>query len=187
MPYGNPDAQGNIGTIAYPGEAHIGEIGGRTIVVAASFSRPPNTTPYNALAAVSNSVSAPAVITFANIARIAQGSGYITKARTLTDLSSITPRLRLQLYNAAPTAINDGSAQTLLWANRLIRIGYIDFDALTTEGSGSDAAGALNTAIRLAFNCASGDRNLYGLLETRDPFTPASGQDIFIELTAELN
>jgi hypothetical protein len=174
-------------TTGAAGENHLGEVGGRSVLVSAAFARPADTSAYAALDAVSNSTSAPAVLTFTNLARIAQGSGYITKARLVTDQVGNTARFRLHLYHTAPTAINDNAALTLLWNARDKRIGHIDFDPLATEGSGSDAASALNAILRLPFNCAASDRNLYGLLQTKDIFTPASGQNFFIELAADLN
>jgi hypothetical protein len=168
-------------------EAHIGEVGGNTAVVQAEFTRPADTTAYTAKDAVANSTSAPMVLTFANLARVTGGSGYITKARLMTNQSTNATRFRLHLYHTAPTAINDNAAWTLLWANRANRVGFIDFDSLQTEGSGSDAANALNSTVRLAFKCAVGSRALYGLLETLGAFTPASGQVFFLELSAENN
>lgn len=169
-------------------ETHLGAVSGQTVAVAASFSRPTDTSPYTALDVVCDSASAPTVLSFSNIARVNQGSGYITKARLLTDQKTNTARFRLHLFSASPTAINDNSPFLLLWANRADRVGYIDFDACITEdSSNSTAAGALNASIRLAFNCASASRTLYGILETRDGFTPANAQNFYIELTAEQN
>lgn len=162
-------------------------VGGNMGVASAAITRPSNTDAYTAKDAVSDSTSAPTVLTFSDLARINGGSGYVTKARLLTNQSTNTTRFRLHLYHTAPTAINDNAAFTMLWANRANRVGYIDFDSQQTEGSGSDSSNALNTTIRLAFKCATGSRVLYGLLETLGAFTPASGQLFFIELTAENN
>jgi hypothetical protein len=105
----------------------------------------------------------------------------------MTNQSTCTARFRLHLFNASPTAINDNAAYTLLWANRAERIGYIDFTACQTEGSGSDAANSQNDSVRLPFVAGAGNRTIYGLLESLDAFTPASGQAFYISLTADLN
>jgi hypothetical protein len=168
-------------------EAHLGEVGGNTTVVSAEFSRPADTTAYAAKDAVANSTSAPTVLTFTNLARVAAGSGYVTKARLMTTQSPNVTQFRVHLYHTAPTAINDNAQWTLLWANRANRIGFIDFNSMQTEGSGSDAANAINGTVRLAFKCASASRNIFGLLETLGAFTPASAQSFFVELTAENN
>jgi hypothetical protein len=155
--------------------------------VAVTLTRPADTTAYAAKDAVSDSTSAPTVLTFADLARVNAGSGYIVKARLMTNQSTNTARFRLHLYHTTPTAINDNAAHTLLWANRANHIGYVDFAAAQTEGTGSDAANSQNDTVRMPFVCASGSRAVYGLLETLDAFTPASGQVIYIELTADLN
>jgi len=176
----------DIASIA-AGETHIGEVGGRMEPVAATLTRPADTTAYAAKDAVSDSTSAPTVLTFANLARVNAGHGYIVKWRLMTNQSTCVARFRLHLYHTAPTAINDNTAHTLLWANRANRIGYIDFPACQTEGTGSDAANAQVKDERISFKCASGSRAVYGLLETLDVFTPASGQVFYVELTSDQN
>jgi hypothetical protein len=171
----------------YPSENHIGFVSGSSIVVTATFNRPANATAYAALASISDSTTAPTILTFANMGRVNAGSGYITKARLITNQSTNTARYRLHLYNVAPTAINDGAAYTNLSANKANKIGYIDFDPMATEGAGSDIAESLNATCRLAFLCAAASRTLYGALQTKDVFTPASGQTYFVELTPEQN
>lgn len=170
-------------------ESHLGEVGGRLAAVAASeLTRPSDTTAYAALDVISNSTSAPVVLTFTNLARITGGSGYIVKARVMTDQKVVVARFRLHLFHTAPTAINDNSPYLLLYANRANRIGQVDFSAAGTEdATNSTAASALAKDERLAFVCATGDRNVYGILETLDAFTPASGQKFYVELTADLN
>jgi hypothetical protein len=169
------------------GETHIGKVGGNMTTAAVTLTRPANTTAYTAKDAVSNSTSSPTVLTFSDLARVNAGSGYIVKARLMTNQSTNTARYRLHLFDTAPTAINDNAAYTLLWANRATRIGYVDFAACQTEGSGSDAANSRNDTVRLPFVCASASRAVYGLLETLDAFTPASGQLFYIALTADNN
>jgi hypothetical protein len=136
---------------------------------------------------VSDSTSAPTVLTFADLARVNAGSGYIVKARLLTNQSTNVARFRLHLFHTAPTAIADNAAHAILWANRANRIGYIDFPACQTEGTGSDAANSQEATVRLPFVCAAASRAVYGLLETLDAFTPASGQVIYIEITPDQN
>lgn len=195
---GDPTTKANIAAVlsAAPAAAEFGEVVrvagvaltvGQIVVVSAAFTRPADTTAYAAQDAVADSTSAPTVRTFTAAARVNGGSGYIMKARLMTDQSTNTARLRLHLYNAAPTAINDNAPQTLLWANRAARVGVITFNALATEATGSTGAETLDIVDRLPFVCAGGDSNLYGLLETLDTFTPASGQNFYLELTIDQN
>ena len=162
------------------------DVGGRMSVATAFFTRPANTTAYDALDAVANSASAPTILTFSDVARAAGGSGYVVAMRLMTDQAANVAQFRLHLFHTAPTAINDNAAYTLLWANRANRVGYIDANC-QTEGSGSTAANGLNAVVRLPFVCAAGSSALYGLLETRTVFTPASAQNFYIELFSELN
>ncbi len=169
-------------------ENHLGEIGGRTVRNAATFARPADTTAYAALDTVSTSTSAPVVITFSNMARVNAGSGYITKARIMTDQKTNTARLCLHLFHTAPTLTNDNAAFPLLWADRANRVGKIDFSPMTTEdATNSTCAESLNEAVRLSFTCEAANTALYGILETLDAFTPASGQNFYISLTSEQN
>lgn len=115
------------------GETHVGEVGGNMGKAAATLTRPADTTAYTAKDAVADSTSAPTVLTFSNLARVNAGSGYIVKARLMTNQSTNTARFRLHLFDTSPTAINDNAAYTLLWANRATRIGYIDLTACQTD------------------------------------------------------
>ncbi len=176
---------------AKDGETHLGEVGGKTITSAVTLTRPADTNAYAAKDAVSNSTSAPAVLTFASFARVAAGGGVITKARLLTNQSTNTARFVLHLYSAAPTAINDNAAFALLWASRASWIGSIVFPACATEGTGSDCAYAIATPgignLPLEFQCAAASQALYGALEVLDAFTPVSGQVFYVELQGEAN
>lgn len=175
------------------GENHIGEVGGRLKRSSAEFTRPADTTAYVARDVVSNSTGGTTLMQF-DLARVAGGSGYISKARLVTNNKTPTPRLRLWLYTISnPTVAADNAPFTLLWSNRANRIGYIDFPALASEDpTNSDSASSIATSgtaftVPLAFICAANDTKLYGILETLDGFPPASSQQFFVELTADLN
>lgn len=157
---------------------------GNLISVNTSFARPADTTAYAALDTVSPATTAN--LTFTNIARVSGGSGYIVKARLMTNQSTNIARYRLHLFHTAPTAIADNAPYTLLFANAANRVGHIDFPALATEGTGSNSARSSVDTVRLGF-ITSGGRDLIGILETLDAFTPTSGQQFFIELMGDLN
>lgn len=162
-------------------------VGGRLARSSAAYTRPANTTAYAANSAVADSATTPTVLTFAGLARIAGGSGYITRARLVTDQAANVATFRLWLFSVAPVAINDGAAFTLLYATRANLVGSIDLGPLAQEGAGSTGAIGSDATVRLPFVCASGSRALYGLLETRSAFTPASGQNVDVELIADTN
>ena len=179
---------GTDGTVTLAAsENHTGEVGTNGVIIGVELTRPADTTAYAVNDAVSNSTSDPTVLTFTNLARANAKSGYIVKARLMTDQKTNTAQFRLHLYHTAPTAINDNSAQALLYANKDKAVGYIDFNAMTTEdATASDAAFSLWIG-QLHFVCASASRTLYGLLETKTAFTPASAQKFYIELSADNN
>lgn len=164
-------------------------VGGNIVVGVATFTRPAaDTTAYAVKDVVSDSTSAPTVLTFSNAGRVANGTGYITKARISTSQKTNVATYRLWIYNASPTAINDNSPFLLLWSNVGNRLGYIDFNALTTEDpTNSTAAESLNTSIRLPYICAGGLLALYAILETTAVFTPDSAQQFHVTLTFDRN
>lgn len=181
------DASGHLLDLPQATENHLGSVGGSTVAVTASFTRPADANAYSALDAVSNSTSAPAVLTFSNAMRVSSGSGYLTKARLCTDQSTNTARYRLFLFSSAtPTLINDNSPYTMLWSENAIRIGQVDIPALNTEGTGSTEACGTNIVDRIPL-VASGSANVYGVLETLDSWTPASAENFAITLWVDQN
>jgi hypothetical protein len=170
----------------------LGNVGGFMTQAAAEFNRPTGTTAYIALDAVANLATGTAsALIFSNLARIYGGTGYVVKARMMTDQPTNTARFRLHLYDTLPTAILDNAFHTMLWTNRDMRLGSIDFNAMASESSGSTATFSILTPgvgnLPLAFTCITGSKALYGLLETLDAFTPAHNQGLYIQLSADVN
>lgn len=169
------------------GENYIGRVGLTSINVEVEFTRPSDTTAYTAKDVCGNTGTA-AVLTFADICRTTGGSGNIVKGRIFTDSATalLGTQFRLHLYKQAPTAIADNSPFTLLYANRSKRIGYLDFPALATEGTGSDSSSSLWVDLPLNFTCYAGGNDLYGVLEVLVVgAAPASAQKVFVALNAE--
>lgn len=161
-------------------------VGGTVIVATAEFSRPADVNGYEAKDVISDSTSSTTPLEFV-VASVASATGYITKARVTTSKSTATQRLRLWLFSSLPSAPADNSQFMLLWAERTTRIGYIDFPALSTEGTGSDSASAQNIDVRLPFQADSG-KKIYGLLETLDTFASSDSQQrYYVELLADNN
>jgi hypothetical protein len=179
---------GNVGLVA--GEAHVGSVGVTCVEVSATFARPNDTTAYTAKDAVSNSTSAPTILTFSNVARNNAGCGYIYKARLFIDSATamLGAAFRLHLYHTAPTAVNDNAAFPLLYANKDKRLGYIDFPATTTEGTGSDCSSSMWIDMPIAFTCAAADNDIYGALEiTTTGAAPTANHNIWVALTIQQN
>ncbi len=139
---------------------------------------------------LSESVSAGTYWTFAAIARVNGGKGYITKAHAICETTAITPRLTLFLFNATPTcAKNDNVANTaLLHADLAKYVGKIDFPAMEDLGTGDSEAVATPSTygnLPLEFECASDADDLIGVLVARDAVTPGAGDDMTVRLTVE--
>lgn len=163
-------------------------VGGKSSRVSASLSRPNDTTAYASGDAISDSTATPTYLTFSNVASVPGGSGYIVKLRGMTDLKTFTGKVRLHLFHTAPTAVNDNAVYPLLWSNRANRIGQIDLSAFSTEDStSSTAAHSSNADIRLHYQCASGSRDLYALVESLSAVTPAANQNFFFEISTDNN
>ncbi len=177
-------------TALWTSEAEIGAganpsfVATQCAIIAANFARPADTTAYAVNDAVSNHATAPAIITFVDMARVAGGSGYIVKAELCTDQAACIAAFRLHLFTTSVTPINDNAAHTALWANRASRVGFIDFPAVAQEGSGSTSAFALWVGQLLYVADAT---SLYGLLQTKSIFTPASAQNFSIRLGVDRN
>ncbi len=162
-------------------------VAGTTVRLSATLTRPNDSAPYAVGDSVNSSTSAPTYISFANISRVASGSGYITKAKIVTDQVACVAQMRLWLFstNVTPFKSNDNAAFLIKYADKDICLGYIDFPAMATEGA-SDCAQAFDASLRLAFT-ADANSTIYGLLETKTVFTPGAQQNFYITLTAEQN
>lgn len=165
-------------------------VGTNCAILTATFTRPADTTAYAALDAVSNSTSAPTIMTFAGAARSVGGSGYIVKAELCTDLATCTAYFRLHLFTLSTIAAkNDNAQYDSLWTSRNARVGFIDFPACAQEGTGSTSAFAIviPSSGTLPYVCDVADTALYGLLQTRSIWTPASAQNFNLKLMVDKN
>ncbi len=169
------------------GEEHIGAVGGSTISASVELTRPANTTAYTAKDAVAD-VSGKE-LRFFNAGRVKGGSGYITKARLLTDQEANVSTFRLWVYTAPPVpALADNAPFGLMWVDNKKVVGYIDVGPLAAEDTtAGDSAQGLIADCRLAYVCDARYTDLVVVIETLAAFTPASGQKVFVELTFERN
>jgi hypothetical protein len=156
---------------------------GSLVKSAVEFARPANSNQFAISDVVSD--SAGTILIFRNLARIANGTGYITNARLVKSTPTTTlAHFRLWLFNVPPNLIPDNAAFQDLYVYRDVTVGYVDF-AVGTEGTGSDASDSLVTNINLAFTCALGTQDLYGVLTAKQVYTPGTSEKFFIELTAD--
>lgn len=161
---------------------------GSTVNIASNKTRPANTTAYAINGVISDSTTAGTPFVFVGAAAVNGGSGYVTKVLLQTDNKTFASATRLHLFNAPPTiAHNDGALFPNLWVDKDSYQGYIDLDTSSAEdATASTAAKAINKDIRLAFTCAAGAKDLYGILQVKVATSSVtSGQNFNIRFTIE--
>lgn len=167
-------------------------VGRELIFVTGAFARPADTIAYAANDVVSNSTGTPTanLLVFSGIGGQPDNTGFIVKAVLETNQAANVARFRLHLFNAPPSRQGDNAPFTLLFADAMKHVDYIDFPAMSSEGTGSTGARAVAVVgfgnLPLAFN-TPGVIDLWGILETLDAFTPASGQAFWLRLVAEVS
>jgi hypothetical protein len=172
------------------GENFIGKVGSSSSVVGVEFGRPSDTNAYLAKDVITTSTSAGSLIIFTDLVRVNAGSAWITRARIMTDNKDCVAQLRLHLFHASPTVINDNVPYGMLYANYATRIGSIDFPALATEDYSTSTGSATMRPsydgsypeVGIHFAAGVGSKTIYGILETLTAFTPTSGQRFYVEL-----
>ena len=145
-----------------------------------SIIRPDNTTAYTAGDVVGPSPAAN--LEFANIMPEAGQNFYITDAKIEVEKSSVPAGMStftLHLFDAAPTAIDDNSAWTLLLADGGKYLGSIQFSIPVDLGT---TLVYWLENINIKRKLASGSTSIYGQLVTDAGWTPASEDVINIKL-----
>lgn len=152
-----------------------GVSGGYTTVITSTLTRVNNTTPYAAGDEVTNSTSAPTILTLTNIARFSGGSGIIQGvAASFSDLWGTKPSLELWVFDTTSTPSNDhtafapsdGVVDTLVAVIPLTAT-YVG-DATGTTGNFSMDTGPVNYPF-----LTSGSANLFFRIVIRNAGTPA--------------
>jgi len=178
------------------GEAFIGHTGGQVVPISGSFARASGSVVYSIGDEICNSTTASSVvlIEFQNAARVNGGSGYVVGVKITTNVKSLTPSIRLHLYNASnPTVAGDNNLHVEKYADLAKRLGYMDMPAMTTaaDTANSDMSrttdfGGQTNGIH-AIAATAGTRSIYGLLETLTAFTPTTLQEFTVTLLIDQN
>lgn len=168
------------------GESHLGQVGGRSIIVSSSVTRPADTTAYAAGDAVTNSTSSPTVITFDGVTRITNGSGVITAASMIDSANQSTKGIfELWLFSTSATPDNDNSAFTPTDGETEALIGVIPFNVCyvgdATAGAGGNCVYPV-TGLSIPFVAASSTDDIYGLIVVRNAYTPVSAEKFTLRL-----
>lgn len=175
-----------VGSIA-AGEAHIGEVGGRTVKVNSSFTRPADTNTYAAGDALADSTSAPTVNTVTNAARINAGSGVILNA-TLLDSANVAAAgsFEVWIFDTTWTPDNDNAVFTPTDAELATLVAIVPFNVSyvgdATVGAGGNRV-YQSDPVNRGFVCGASSRNLFWALVLRNAFTPVSAEIFTLRLT----
>lgn len=157
--------------------------GGVLTPAATQFTRPANTTAYASGQLVANNTVAGSVVplTFAAV-RGPNGSCTLRRAKIKKSGTSVTnAAFRLHLYKASPTVANgDGGVWSTNQAANYIGSLDVVIDKAFTDGAVGNGVPSVGTDINLSLT----QQTVYGLLEARGAYTPASGEtfDVSLEL-----
>lgn len=162
-------------------------VGDFTRVPAVSFTRPANTTAYASGDLVANNTTAGSVVPLEwPVTSAIAGSGMVRRARLTKSGTTVTSgTFRLHLFQSTVTVAN-GDNGALSTTNAAGYLGYIEID-LTAAGAnifsdGATAIGAPASGAEINFRCGENSIKLYGLLEARAAYTPASGETFTVTL-----
>jgi len=170
-----------------PGAA-VGSGGASTaVVVNGAVTRPANTTAYAAGDVVTNSTSAPTVITFANCAKANGGSGVVFGAECVDSANQSTkPTLELWLFDTTFTPDNDNAPFTPTDAELATLVGIVQFSTWlvgdATAGAGGNCASMGSLSDPIAFVAGAATTNLFGILVVRNAYTPVSEEQFTVRL-----
>ena len=165
-------------------------IGGWSVNPSDSFPRPANATQYASGDLIANDTTAASVVplTF-TAARIEAGSFVVRRARLHKDDADITAaNFRLHLFSTdptgtAPTAGDNGALELNSMAAGSY-LGYFDFNMTSSpdiQNSDIELAAAPAVGTDIVVKLSSG-KVIYGLLEARGTYTPASGEVFTVTL-----
>lgn len=129
--------------------------------------------------------------TFSGVARANGTHGYIVSAILISETENQAVQYDLFLFNATPTGtLLGGAANTNpVKGDRSKYLGVIEFPQSTAKGSlvatYSQATPSTVGGLPLAFKCAPGVADIYGVLVTNTVYTHDTGDDIEITLLIE--
>ena len=162
---------------------------GAVKLISATVTRPANTTAYASGDLVANSTTAGSVVplSFANAARAAGKGGKIVGARLTKSNAGLTnASFRLHLFTAAPATVTDGDNSALSTSGVADYIGALDVvvDRAFTDGAFGRSGAPLSGNF---LEYVGATTTLYGLLEARGAYTPASGEVFTVTIAALLD
>jgi hypothetical protein len=175
--------------VAAPGEAHLGQVGGTTVITTGVLIRPADTVAYAVGDLVGGNVAAGAanLLTLTNVPRIPGGTGRIIRLRVATNQAAFAGTLRVHLFKTAVApGVGDKGALAGAVANYVNYYGSAD----VTLGQGILADGSkgfMAFSPPIGFDVPAGVSDIYAVLETRTAFTPAASQRFSVTIEADVD
>jgi hypothetical protein len=189
LPVGVQGPVAVTGTFWPPTQPVSGSVGGFAATPSANFTRPADAAAYAVGDLVASSTTAASVVPLSWVAaRAAAGSGMVRRARLRKSGTVVTAAsFRLHLYGSDPSAstgITNGDNGAWL-TKQAGYLGGFDLDVSGVNGrvfsDGAEVVGAPAVGSDVTFALASG-QTIYGLLEARAAYTPASAEVFTVEL-----
>jgi hypothetical protein len=157
-----------------------------------NFTRPSDTTAYTSGDLVANSTTAGSVVPMSWIPSINRVGFWVKGVRLKINNATITnATFRVHIYNATPTFVTGGDNSAF---GTVVATGYaawLDSFDVTLVGLHADGAAGIavpteGAASNMPHPLAA-NTTVYGLIEARAAYTPASGSIITAELLVEQN
>jgi hypothetical protein len=170
------------------GEAHLGSMGGHTLLSSVEITTTHTQGAYIAGDAVLQAAGGLTELT--GVARVAGGSGYIKGLRISTNKKSLVPELRVHFFNVSnPTIAADNAQWKDLYADVAKRVAFVDLPAMTTaiDSGNSDMSRTFTFDVSIPFVCVAGSTSLWIAIETKTGFTPDNDQKFTIKVNTEVN
>lgn len=167
-------------------EPFIGFVGSKQKTISTNFTRPADTNAYAAGDAVTNSTSAPSILTFDAVARANAGSGVIVGAVLIDSANQATKgQFELWLYDTSFSADNDNAAFTPSDGETETLIGVIEFNIPkvgdATSGAGGNCVYPVPN-LSIPYTCGGSSDDIFGLLVVRNAYTPVSAEKFTVRL-----
>jgi hypothetical protein len=152
-----------------------------------SFTRPANTTAYASGQLVANSVTAGSVVPLTwTASRVATGNFRVTRARMSLSSKSVTnTNFRLHLFNLT-TGVSNGDGASFVPSLAADEVCEMDITVALAGADVSMGYGASNQGVACDVALGSGS-SLFGLIEARAAYTPASGETVLVVLEIHQN
>jgi hypothetical protein len=145
------------------------------VIPAAAYTRPADITAYADGDALSDSTTAPTVLTFANCARENGGYGHVHDLTLIVSAGAAGPTtgFKLVLFSVAPTPTNDNDGLDVSAADALNCVGSYALTSSSSVGATSSRIYHNNNIEHdVLFKCAAGSKDLYGLVQVNGTYTP---------------